>query len=198
MQTATLSLLDQAELLKLALNAGATGDPGTAIAYLKEAVSRPDANAITHYILGAEYAQIGMFDRAADAMEAALALDPALAIARLQLALIRLGAGAPLQADDVLAPLQDLAAADPLRLFGRGLSHLIHDQLEDARACLAEGIACNAANPALNGDMQKIVDEIARRASGAEPAAAQEPAAGRDEETAHQLMLSAYTGNSSK
>ncbi|MES2347551.1 MAG: hypothetical protein V4641_08265, partial [Pseudomonadota bacterium] len=79
----TLALLDQAELQQLALNASAANDSASAIAYWKEAVSRADATAQARYLLGAEYAQIKMYDRAIGEMEAAVALDPALSIARL-------------------------------------------------------------------------------------------------------------------
>ncbi|HZV63597.1 MAG TPA: hypothetical protein VFG03_01630 [Telluria sp.] len=191
MSATTLSLLDQTELLQLATGASAGGDSGAAIGYLKEAVSRPDAIGAAHYLLGAEYAQIGLYERASGAMEAAIALDPALSVARLQLGLLWLSGGAPDKADLALAPLDDLSVDDPMRLFGRGLRHLIKDEFDDATACLQAGIAANTANAPLNGDMQRIVEQIARvRAGGALPDAAPPVAA-----EAHQMLLSAYTSN---
>lgn len=194
MTTMTLSLLDQAELLQLALNASAADDSGTAIAYLKEAVGRPDATSVAHYILGAEYAQIKMYDRAAGEMEAALALDPALAIARLQLGLLWLTGGNAAQALLVLGPLAELPDNEALRLFGQGLCHLAKDELAQARELLLAGIAANTQNPPLNGDMQRMVGEIdalSAPAAAQEAPAEPEPAA----EDAHRLLLSAYTGN---
>jgi tetratricopeptide (TPR) repeat protein len=196
MTTMTLSLLDQAELLQLALNASAADDSGTAIAYLKEAVSRPDGTSVAHYVLGAEYAQIKMYDRAVGEFEAALALDPALSIARLQLGLLWLTGGAAEQALTVFGPLAELAEEDPLRLFGQGLCHLARDEFADARALLVAGIAANSTNLPLNADMQRMIDAIDAHLAGvaaAPLAQAAEPEA--PAEDAHRMLLSAYTGN---
>ena len=196
MTTMTLSMLDQAELLQLALNASAADDSGTAIAYLKEAVSRPDGTSVAHYVLGAEYAQIKMYDRAVGEMEAALALDPALSIARLQLGLLWLTGGAAEQALAVFGPLAELPEGDPLRLFGEGLSRLARDEFDDARALLVAGIAANSTNLPLNADMQRMIEAIDAHVAGggAGPLAqAAEPEA--PSEDAHRMLLSAYTGN---
>lgn len=198
MTTSTLAMLDQAELVQLAINASGANDSGAAIGYLKEAVSRADAKGVAHYLLGAEYAQIKMYDRAVGEMEAALALDPALSIARLQLGLLWLSSGAPEQAAGVLAALQELGAGDPLRSFGQGLSHLIGDRLADARTSLLEGIAANTSNVPLNGDMQRIVDEIDKLAAAGTPLQPQaEPEPEPDAVDGRHVLLSAYTGNSS-
>jgi tetratricopeptide (TPR) repeat protein len=198
MTTTTLSMLDQSELLQLSLEASKTGEAGAAIAYLKEAVSRADATGVAHFLLGAEYAQIKLYDRAVNEMEAALALDPALSIARLQLGLLWLTSGVADRATQVFEPLAELPASDALRHFGGGLIALIKDQFDEATRQLQAGIALNLSNDALNIDMQRMVDEIARlQASGqvgALEAAPEQPAA--DEET-HHVLLSAYTGNTS-
>lgn len=198
----TLNMLDQVELLQLARNAGSADDSASAIAYLKEAVSRTDATGAAHYLLGAEYAQIGMYERAVSEMESALALDPALATARLQLGLLWLGGGAVDRAESVLLPLAELAPDDALRHFGAGLCLLIKNQVDEAVTRLEQGIALNTSNAPLNGDMRKIIDEIARVRSGAASGAAPEPASAAQgpastsvaEDTQH-ILLSAYTGN---
>lgn len=194
MTTATLAMLDQAELLQLAINASGADDAGSAIAYLKEAVSRADGNATAHYLLGAEYAQSRLYERAIDQMEAALAIDPALSVARLQLGLLWLGAANAERAAGVLAPLAELAAADPLHHFGLGLLHLIENRTLEARASLAAGLPLNVSNPALNGDMQKVIGEIDKLLAGA---AGQAPEAETEapEQGGRNIFLSAYTGN---
>lgn len=185
-------MLDQAELLQLALNASGGGDSGAAIGYLKEAVSRADGSAAAHYMLGAEYAQIKMYSRAIDEMEAALALDPALSVARLQLALLRLADNDSVRAGEVLLGLEQLGGHDPLYHFGRGLRHLIGEELAQAEISLAEGIALNHGNDALNGDMHKVLAQISLLRA-AEPAAL--PQAAEMGEGARNILLSAYTGN---
>lgn len=194
MSNGTFAMLDQAELQQLALNASAHNDSASAIAYLKEAVSRADATAAAHYLLGAEYAQIKMYERAIGEMEAGIALDPGLSVARLQLGMLWLGANQPTRAAEVLLPLDELGAADPLNRFGAGLRHLVADDLAAALRCLGEGVALNTANPALNNDMQSIMRQIElTRDGGAAPAA--DPAAdpAPDEDSQH-ILLSAYTG----
>ena len=197
----TLALLDQAELQQLALNASAANDSASAIAYWKEAVSRADATAQSHYLLGAEYAQIKMYDRAIGEMEAAIALDPALSIARLQLGMLWLGANDAARAADVLRTLDELGSGDPLRQFGAGLRHLIREELPEALRCLGEGVTLNTANPPLNHDMQSVMRQIelvqagAATTTGATAAAAPASApaeAGADD--SQHILLSAYTG----
>ncbi len=194
MTTATLASLDQTELFQLGLNASTAGDSGSAIAYLKEAVARADGTAPAHYILGAEYAQIKLYDRAIDEMEAAIALDPALGIARLQLGMLWLGANNSDRAAETLAGLNDLPAQDPLQRFGAGLQHLIRNEPDAALSCLAEGVALNQSNPALNGDMQRIMREIESMQAGGVTAAAAPLLPVADEVSQH-ILLSAYAGN---
>lgn len=195
MTIGTLAMLDQEELLQLGLKASAENDSGSAIAYLKEAVSRADGNAVAHYILGAEYAQIKMYQRAIGEMEAAIALDPALSIARLQLGLLWLGADDTARAAEVLGPLAELGAQNALHQFGAGLQHLIDENLPEALRCLAEGVALNTANPALNLDMQGIMRAIEQRQSGAAASPAPLAAAPGDAGQERHVLLSAYTGN---
>ncbi|MFJ1472386.1 tetratricopeptide repeat protein [Massilia orientalis] len=190
----TLSMLDQAELLQLAKNASDGDDSAAAIAYLKEAVSRTDATGAAHYLLGAEYAQIGMYERAVGEMESALALDPALATARLQLGLLWLGGGTVDRAESVLAPLAELPPDDAHRHFGAGLILLIKNRLDDAAARLEQGIALNRSNAPLNNDMRKIIDEISRVQAGAAPVVHAAAGALAADDTQH-ILLSAYTGN---
>lgn len=197
MTIASITMLDQAELLSLALSASAGDDAGSSIVYLKEAVSRADASAHAHYLLGAEYAQIKMYDRAADEMEAALALDPAMSIVRLQLGLLCLTGGNPARAAAVLTGLDDLPASDALNRFGCGLQHLMRDEFADAVRCLREGIALNTSNGPLNGDMQMLIATVEALPAAADAAAApasEEELVQRDEMARHR-MLSAYTGN---
>ena len=190
----TFSLLDQTELRQLALNASEANDNGTAIAYLKEGASRPDCDGVTHYLLGAHYAQIKLYDRALAAMEAALALDPGLTIARFQLGLLWLTSGHAANALTVLDPLQELPETDAMRHFGQGLCHVAKDQLADAIQALNKGIELNVTNPPLNVDMQMMIDAISTAANAppiqAEPAKPAVPDAVPVVDDAYQRHLS--------
>ena len=192
MTSPPISILNQVELLTLALDASKNNNRGGALAYLKEAVSRFDASASAHYLLGAEYAQIQMHDRAIAEMETAVAIDPALATARLQLGLLLLGTGAAQRALDILQPLSTLDANNALRYFGNGLIHLIREELNNATASLQQGIALNIDNPALNSDMQRIIDEIAKLPMEARVHSDQVDGL-PDDASARHIFLSAYT-----
>jgi tetratricopeptide (TPR) repeat protein len=186
MTNASLTLLDQDELFQAALQASGDGDSDTAIACLNEAVTRPDAGAAAHYLLGAEYAQVQHYERAIEAMEFALALDAELHMARLQLALLYLGRNDSERAAAALTVLAQLDEQEPLRHFAGGLLHLIQDECEAALAALEKGIGLNSSAPALNADMRLIMREIGAPTPTPTPAA--------DEHLQH-VLLSAYTVN---
>ena len=196
MTTASFATLDQVELLNLALDASRNSNRGAALAYLKEAVSRGDASANAHYLLGAEFAQLQMMDRAVVEMEAALAINPALWTARIQLGLLLFGAGksASERALAVLQPLNDLDADNALRYFGIGLSHLIRDEFQSAIASFIKGIDLNLSNPALNQDVQKIVDDIGKLPQEVLNKSHDIDDLPKDASALH-IFLSAYTSN---
>jgi tetratricopeptide (TPR) repeat protein len=191
MNTISLHTLDQQELQQLASAASAAGDQASALVYMKEAAGRPEASAVTHYLLGLEYAELRMYERAIDQIGAALALDPALVIARFQLGLLWLSSGNGARAIEVLQVLAELGDDNYLARFGVGLCHMARDEFEPALAALRAGLELNRDNAPLNGDMQRMVEGIlAVQASNAEEAA--------KEQDANHMFLSAYTGNTSQ
>ena len=176
-------LLDGPELLHLALEASGRNDHGSAIAYLKQALDLPEGSTATSgdyakylYMLGAEYAQIGMMDRAAEHMAQALDMDPALHTARFQLGLLHITCNQPAQALSVLAPLEKLPDTEAFHHFGTGLQLLLQDKLTACSEALQRGIELNSASPvpnlALNADMNKLIANIAQYGDGAQTAAA--------------------------
>jgi tetratricopeptide (TPR) repeat protein len=181
-------MLDQAELLQLAITSGRRNDAAATLSYLKEAVSRPDASAKAHFLLGAEYAEISLYERAITHMEMALQLDPGFMIARLQLGLLVLSCGEGARAEAVLQVICE--PENPLTLFAKGLIHLIHDQFHPALDCFEQGMAQNNDNPALNQNMQRIVDAVKKL-----PEEVRTPPGGEDDQSAFRhILLSAYTG----
>lgn len=191
MTNAMLAGLDQTELFQLARNASDDNEHGKAIAYLKEAVERTDATAHARYLLGAEYAQSKLYTRATGELEAALALDPGLHIARLQLGMLWLSMGESARGTEVLSALLELPEQEPLRLFGDGLIQLAENQLPAALRALTQGIARNSANQALNKGMQQVVagiEETGVMLQGDETLP-------KDDDAQHHLLLSAYMQN---
>lgn len=166
-----MSNLDTAELLHLALEAAGRNDHGAAISYLKQALDLPAGTTASStdyarllYLLGAEYAQIGLMDRAQEQMARAVEMDPGLHTARFQLGLLLLTQARPEAALEVLAPLKDLGPQQAFFHLEAGLAHLVRDEFTACRESLLQGMELNAAsaapNLALNADMQKILDAL--------------------------------------
>ena len=101
-----------------------------------------------------------MYDRAAEEMERALALAPAMHTARLQLGLLYLTQAQVQASTSTLEPLAALADDSCFRHFALGLQYLMQDSYTACQAALTQGIALNVHNDALNGDMQKILDAL--------------------------------------
>src|SRR5258708_1433265 len=116
-----------------------------------------------HYLLGAEHAQIGLYDRAVEEIAKAVELDPKLTTARFQLGLLHLTSGRVEQAERAWAALEDLESGNALRLFKTGLLHLARDEFAECASYLTKGIAANKENPTLNKDMQQVLSSIEQR-----------------------------------
>lgn len=202
----TLQSLSQNELFALALEASRREDTGRALAYLKEAGSRPDASPQALFMLGSEYAQIGLMDDAKASMARAVEAGPDFAIARFQLGMLHVTSGEVDAAKAVWAPLDALGAEHPqayLAAFHKGMRHLVADEFDDALAALNAGLAQNQENEALNKDMRQVIDAIEHlpgrspqtpEAAALQPetATAPAPAADADVEPSH-LFINAYT-----
>jgi len=145
--------LDESELLHLALHAMGEDHHDESMRLLKRTLTAYPRSAQAHYLLGAEHAQIGMYDRAVDEMAEAVRLDPSLTSAHFQLGLLHVTAGRVREAQAAWSPLDRLPPDDPLRLFKSGMLHLVHNELALCAQELRAGIAHNKLNEALNNDM---------------------------------------------
>jgi tetratricopeptide (TPR) repeat protein len=189
MKTATApGTLDTDELLHLAWAAGEKGETDRAIALLKQAVVEAPADARCHYMLGAEYAQIGMYERAIVQMQEAVKLDPKLDAARFQLGLLQLTSRNVDAAQEIWAPLDSLGPQHAYTLFKTGLLHLARDEFAAAVRCLQEGLAANDFNAPLNKDMQRVLDDALKLAQQ-QPEHEQEQAV---TSAADHLFINAY------
>lgn len=190
------SRLDADELLHLALDASQKNQHEQTLGYLKQAIEIDPKNAKVHYLLGAEHAQIGMYDRAVEDMTRAVQLDPGLVTAHFQLGLLHITSGRVAEAVKAWKPLDTLGNDNPLFLFKTGMEHLARDEFDRCVECLTKGIALNKANEALNNDMRRIIDEVkgltSKPAAAAVPATKEKPA--KAPEPGH-VLLSAYRKN---
>jgi tetratricopeptide (TPR) repeat protein len=177
--------LDEQELLHLAMEAGRAQRHGEALDYLKRAVARPQASASAHFLLGAHHAQIGLVDRAVEEFQRALELEPRLAAARFQLGFLLIGNARVEEGLAALEPLEALGAADPYFHFKHAVAHLCRDEFEPCAAALRQGMELNRANPPLNAEMQRLLEQV-EAAAGGKP-----PQSGADQPG--QILLKAYT-----
>ena len=107
---------------------------GVALDCLKRAREQAPERADIRHLLGAEYAQIGMHERAEPEFAEALRLEPDRHSARFQFALVQMMRADVPTALQTLAPLLSLPPTDPMQRFGEGLDHLLRDRLEEAAA----------------------------------------------------------------
>lgn len=115
-----------------------------------------------HFLRGSLLAGIGRSIEALSALRKAVELVPDMAIARFQLGFFLLTSGDAAEALSVWGPLALLPDGHYLRYFVGGLTHLIRDEFADAVSMLEEGIAANQENPALNGDMGLIIEQVGK------------------------------------
>jgi tetratricopeptide (TPR) repeat protein len=188
--------LDTDELLHLALRAADQNQHEQAIVYLKRALEQSPRDARLHYMLGAEHAQIGLYDRAAQEMERAVELDPGLSTAHFQLGLLHLTSARVERAEQAWAPLDQLDSGHCLRLFKTGLLHLARDEFQQCADLLARGMAANTLNASLNQDMERVLDQVQQRLAASPQAAVQpEAAAPPSARAPGHVLLSAYRRN---
>jgi tetratricopeptide (TPR) repeat protein len=127
---------------------------------LQRAVVGDPRNAELRYLFAAELAQEHDYERAVLEFSAAVALNPQLHAARLQLGLLHLTLAQPHHAVTVLAPLEDLDDSSEFKYFKRGLEALIRDEFQACATHLQHGIELNSLNPPLNADMNLIVAKV--------------------------------------
>ena len=165
-------MLDAAEYLHLAIDASHKSDHHAALTYLHHALDHEPANARLTYFQAAEYAELGLFERACLGMSKALELDDSIDIARFQLGLLCLQLQRPDDARQTFSTLASLTCDDTLRIFAEAYIHLLDDNLAGAKTKLEAGLI-NCQNPALKADMARILAKITEEAS--QPTIAQPP-----------------------
>jgi Flp pilus assembly protein TadD len=184
--------LDAEELLHLALKASGENGHEESITYLKRALELKPNEGRLHYMLAAEHAQMGLYDRAAQEMTKAVELDPSLVTAHFQLGLLHVTSGRVEEAEAAWRPLDKLGEGHFLRLFKSGMLHLVRDEFKESAECLEKGIQANTFNEALNNDMRRVLRDVQERL-GKQPAAPQGDGARPLPSAAR--VLSAYRDN---
>jgi tetratricopeptide (TPR) repeat protein len=197
MERATVERLDAEELLQLALKASGEASHEQSISYLKRALDLKPNEGRLHYMLAAEHAQMGLYDRAVQEMAKAVELDPSLVTAHFQLGLLHITSARVAEAEAAWRPLDKLGKDHFLHLFKTGMLHLVRDEFKESADCLERGIKANSFNEVLNNDMRRILKDVQERLGkeGAAPAAAAAQPGVRPALKPAGKLLSAYREN---
>lgn len=164
--------LDAQELLHLALKAMGDEREAEAISLLKRGIALAPDDGRLHYLLGAMHAQVGLYDRAIEEMQHAVALAPHIDMAHFQLGLLLITSGQVEAARQAWVVLDRLDAGHALNLFRHGMLALVADDFDGCIDRLRRGIALNTEQAALNRDMQRVIEAAQTARDGGSPPAA--------------------------
>lgn len=183
--------LDADEYMHLALHAVNAGDHHAALGYLKEVLELKPEDAAAHYLLAAEHAELGLFERAAEGMVTALTYAPELDIARFQLGLLYMQLQRIDQSRDTFAALANRSEDASLSEFSQAFVALFADRQADAIQHLQQGLQVCDHNPALKGDMTRVLENLSRTDTQQNQPQLQSESAGNTSE-AMAIFLGAY------
>ncbi len=190
-------MLDAQEYLHLAVNASQQGEHHAAMEHLHKCLESEPDNAYAVYLLAAEHAEIGLFDRALEGMERAIELDDSIEMAKFQLGLLYVRLGNDERAKQFWTILVDNTEDESLRLFSESLLALLGEDLALAQSKFEAGRELNKSNPGLNDSMARIL-EVATSGS-VDTAPVNESAAvsaKKDESKNDPVFLGAYKDHS--
>jgi len=154
----SIERLDSEELLHLALKATNEDNTEESIEYLKRAIEVSPKFGKAYYLLGALHAELGLYDRAIEEMTKAIELEPSITAAHFQLGLLYITSGRVEEAKQAWESLDEHGETHPFWLFKEGMLRLAADDYKECIEMLTQGIALNKINPALNKDMQNVID----------------------------------------
>jgi tetratricopeptide (TPR) repeat protein len=187
-----MSGLDAEELFHLGLHSLRNNDPHEAINCLKQCLDVDPNNGKATYLLGATYAQVGMYDRAKQFMQQAVALNPQEYTAIFQLGLLHLTSGDVELGRTTWEGLDELGSENFLHLFKSAMLALVADDFAQCVALIDAGVAANTANEALNNDMLRV------KASAVAALAEKAGVVETDNASAQHFALSGYQQMSDK
>lgn len=178
-------------LIQRGLAASQADQVDEALSLFRQAAELAPRSGLPHFLIGAELAQMGRMDEAETAYANAVLLAPELDMARYQLGLIQFTSGRAALALVTWGPLFQRPPESALQRIVHGFAALAQDDFAQALACFREGMALNQDNPALNRDLQMMIDRILAQTGQAPAAATDKPVdvdEGADEQGLHVLL----------
>jgi predicted Zn-dependent protease len=163
----SLDILDAEELFHVSLSAMQHGRDGEALEALKRLLALQPGHQQAQHLLGAQYAQLGMFARAEATWRALLVAAPEFDAARFQLGRLVMLGGDEAAVQAVLAPLID--RTDDLGWYAQAVVAASRNEPSVVEQALGKGLACEQSNPGVAGDMRQWLQRL--REQGGQPAA---------------------------
>lgn len=151
--------MDLEEYIYLAIHASAAGDHHAALEYLYKALALSPDHAQARYLLAAEHAELGLYDRASNELEELLKIAPEMETARFQLGLLTLQLGRQEEARAAFSKLSEGASDESLKAFSQAYLHMLNDDVGQAVTQLTYGIE-SCANVSLQHDMQQVLSAL--------------------------------------
>ena len=155
-----MAQLTEKELFHIALRDIQEGNHSKGLSQLKELIEINPEYSDAQFLLGAEYAQLGLYSEAKVHLKITLDLDPMLDLARFQLGLVHLAVG---EFNEVRAAMNSVIESNDgnyLARFALGIKLCVENNPEDAIKALEEGIEMNKENPSLNNDMTGVITSL--------------------------------------
>ena len=149
-----------ASMLREAIDAVHAGNSDMAVEVLNRILSKNPEHAGAHFLLGGEYAQVGMLEAAYREMDAALASEPELHQARFLYGLMKFTQGDIAGAQTLWLPLDRLRDSHALKQFAAGLLHVATYDLNGAVELLKAGLNAEGGNPSLTRSIEAVVRDL--------------------------------------
>jgi tetratricopeptide (TPR) repeat protein len=173
-------MLNAEELLHLAIHASSVGEHHACMTYLKTVLQEQPRNGKAVYLLAVQHAELGLLERAISGLKTAVALEPQLEAARLQLGVLLLDMRRSVEAKEHFAVLRD-SSDSALGLCSEAMIAVADNNLSLAKEMLARGVSEQTGNRALTKLMERLLDNLSEAAAASDA-------------QANDLLLGAYRG----
>lgn len=191
-----MSNFDSEEHFFLALNAISEKAHDRAIDHLKE-ITSGEYYSRAVYLLGAEYAEIGMYDRAKQSFQSIIDVEPLKEMVRLQKSLLHIFLGEQHEARLCLGQLVEVQnEANFIYWFAQGMLVSLDSQNQKAIEYLKKGVELNEVNEPLNGDMRKYIERLSISPLDVTAAESSEKSKNIKTEISNKFLLTNYKDES--
>lgn len=177
-------MLDAEEYLHLAINATKTNEHHSALEYLHKSLELEPDNAGAIFLMAAEHAELGLYDRAIEGMQKALEIAPDLEMARYQLGLLFMQQGRIDESKDVWDYLSENADDKAIEILAKGLMKL-DEESKEGLDLIREATETETSNAFLRESINKIYDNLTQSEA---PTKADKESS----DPVHSLFLNAY------